>query len=526
MVADFAAHQAVGRAHHARDAAGAAAPGHRPGTEDAAVGPVAAAHHVVAIAQRGDPAVANHVAGVAAHQAVGRAHHARDAAGAAAPGHRPGRGGGAVFPVSAAHHVVAIAQRGDPAVAHQVVGAAADQAVGRAHHARDAAGAVAPGYRPGIEDAAVVPVDAVHHVVAIAQRGDPAANLVAEFAAHQAVGRAHHPRDAAGAAAPGRRPGLDDAAVGPHLAAHHVVAIAQRGDPAANPVVGAAADQAVGRAHHALDAAGAAAPGYRPGFEDAAVGPHVAAHHVVAIAQRGDPGAADLVAGVAAHQAVGRAHHARDAAGAAAPGHRPGRGGGAVFPVSAAHHVVAIAQRDNTAAANSVVGGTAHQAVGRAHQARGATGAVAPGYRPGFEDAAVVPVDAVHHVVAVAQREDPGEGNLVAGGAADQAVGRAHHARDAAGAAAPGYRPGFEDAAVGPVAAAYHVVAVAQREDPVEADVVVELAAAQRRNQRAGMAVVQVGRTGRRGGKGVSWGGDHDVVVGQHGNAAAMGVAR
>src|SRR5262249_38756186 len=136
--------------------------------------------------------------------------------------------------------------------------------------------------------------------------------------------------------------------------------------------------------------------------------PVVALDHVVAVAQGRDVLArgvahAHLVAGVAADEAVGGGDGAGDAGRAAAPRRRAT----AAVPVVAADDVVAVAQGCDAAViipvpAHLVAGVAADEAVGGGDGAGDAGRAAAPRRRP----TAAVPRGADDHVVAVAQRRD------------------------------------------------------------------------------------------------------------------------
>ena len=248
-------------------------------------------------------------------------------------------------------------------MAHLVAGLTAYQAVGGADRAAASAIAAAPGGRAGIHDSTVIPVRAVHDVIATGgarQLSDSIAHCVAGLAAHQAVGRADRAAAAAIAAAPGDCTGIHDSTVIPVIASYHVMAVAQGGN-VAHPVVGRTADQAVGGADRAAAAAGAAAPGGCPGVHGAPVIPVKTFHHVITIVQ-GDDTTAHPVVCLAAHQAVGRADRAAAAVCPAAPGDCPGIHGAPVIPFIAAHHVIAAAQDSDAASAHLVAGRAAGQA--------------------------------------------------------------------------------------------------------------------------------------------------------------------
>ena len=218
---------------------------------------------------------------------------------------------------------------------------AAHQAVGGGEYPGASHRPAAPRHHPCIACRAIGPVPAVHHVVAVVQRRH--VDIVIGLAAYQAVGGRDRPSAAHRPAAPRRRPGLDRRAVGPVGTAHHVVAIAQRYHVIADVVAGLAAHQAVGGGDNSSAARCPAAPGRRSGIVPCAIVPVVAAHHVIAIAQRFHAGQADIVVGLAAHQAVGGADYPGAARCPAAPRYGPGLDRRAVGPVGTVHRVVAVA---------------------------------------------------------------------------------------------------------------------------------------------------------------------------------------
>src|SRR5439155_141431 len=149
-VVGLAADQGIAAGDRAADAGAAAAPGHRTGVAEIGSAPCRASHHVVAVGQRGDTASAHGVVGLAADQGIAAGDRAADAGAAAAPGHRAGTGGRAVGAGAVRHDVVAVGQRGDTAIAHGVVGSAADQGIAAGDRAADAGAAAAPGHRTGV----------------------------------------------------------------------------------------------------------------------------------------------------------------------------------------------------------------------------------------------------------------------------------------------------------------------------------------------------------------------------------------
>src|SRR5205814_1329901 len=137
----------------------------------------------------------NAIPGVAADQAIGFGDGATRPCTAVAPSHRPTL----AVPGWTLDHVVAVAQRGDGA-ADIILGVAADKAVGGGDGTGGPCTAVAPSHLPAI----AVPVRTLDHVVAVAQEGDAAtgvniAHKIPGIAAHEAIGggnRAAGPRTA------------------------------------------------------------------------------------------------------------------------------------------------------------------------------------------------------------------------------------------------------------------------------------------------------------------------------------------
>src|SRR5204863_10048863 len=115
---------------------------------------------------------------LATDQTVGRAYGAFDTACAI-----PERDGArkprirrrVIIPTWAAYHVVAVRQGGHAPTADYVIFKVANQAIGVAHHAPDAAAATAKSYSASIRHRAVVPILADHYIVAVRQ-GDHAAD--------------------------------------------------------------------------------------------------------------------------------------------------------------------------------------------------------------------------------------------------------------------------------------------------------------------------------------------------------------
>ena len=389
----------------------AAAPGDGAGGCGAAVGPVAAAHDVVAVGQRRHAVAAHVVVRAAADERVDGRDGAADAGRAAAPGDGAGSCRVAVRPAAAADHVVAVAQRRDAVVAHVVVRAAADERVDGRDGAADAGCAAAPGDGAGGCGAAVGPVAAAHDVVAVGQRRDAVvAHVVVRAAADERVDGRDGAADAGRAAAPGDGAGGCGAAVGPVAAAHDVVAVGQRRHAvAAHVVVRAAADERVDGRDGAADAGRAAAPGDGAGSCRVAVRPAAAADHVAAVAQRRDAVVAHVVVRAAADERVDGRDGAADAGCAAAPGDGAGGCGAAVGPVAAAHDVVAVGQRRHAVAAHVVVRAAAVQ---RRNQR--AAGAVVEIGRPGLHAAEGI-VRRTYDQVAAGERRDAAVAVKVAG---------------------------------------------------------------------------------------------------------------
>ena len=207
-------------------------------------------HDIVAVAQSRHAAVADMVTGRAADQAVCGGHRAAESRSCRCPRSPRRHRQRAVVPVVAAHHIVAVGQRGHTAVdADKSTGRAADQAVGGGDRAGDAGRAVAPGHRPGIGDRAVVPVELTHHIVAVGQRRDASACRPVSLAVlpTRLLAAETTPLMPVVPLAPGHRACIGDRAVVPESADHHIVAVGQRRNAAAaDSVARGAADQAVG----------------------------------------------------------------------------------------------------------------------------------------------------------------------------------------------------------------------------------------------------------------------------------------
>ena len=558
-------------------------------------------HHEVAVV-KGRVDAADLVIGFDADDTVDIADDAAHAAAAAAPGHGAGVLYGAVVPQCAEHHVVAVVEGGiaDRVVGEQwidiaadlVAGMAADQAVGRRDDvlvalrrvvAQTAGGAVDQADGAGIGDGAIVPVLVLDQIIARhRQRRHGPVRGVAGFQAQHTVDIADGASQRRATAAPGDGARIDQRAVVPGDAGNDVVAriklianavvAGQQGLHAdavvlagADPVVGDGADQAVGAGDGAHGrGAGAVAPGDGAGAQGGAIAPVAAGGDVVAIGQRDDAVrqvvvmaggagadvgddvdgsnvAADPVARVAAHQAVGGADRAGAVGGGAAGAADPGDGAAAGVEHGAGNHIVAIGKRgDGEALARGrrgavigiigvlvgthpVAGAAADQAVGGGNHADGGTGAAAPGDGAGFGIGAVGPVGAEGDVVAVAgECDDPARADAVAGLAADQAVARGQHARLArlglAGAAVDQGR-GADGAAE--VRAGHHVVVVGQHRHAGAADAV---AGGGADHAGAGgidiLHIAAIGHPGHRAARTVPVrAADHEGVVAQQGHA-------
>ena len=102
---------------------------------------------------------------------------------------------------------------------------AADQRIAAAERALDADRAIAPGDRAGIGGRAVIPCGRHHHIVAIGQLGNGAANIVVSLATDQRVGAVNGVGNAAGAAAPCHRTRLSGVAIPPAIGRYEEIAI-------------------------------------------------------------------------------------------------------------------------------------------------------------------------------------------------------------------------------------------------------------------------------------------------------------
>src|SRR5947199_80378 len=112
-----------------------------PGDRACVAVPVIATDDIVAVGKRHCAAVAHLIIGLAADQRVGGRDGARYARGLVAPG-----GGAAVaVPVTAADDIVAVGECRNAEAAHQIPRVRTDQGVGGVDRAGDPGGAVAPG---------------------------------------------------------------------------------------------------------------------------------------------------------------------------------------------------------------------------------------------------------------------------------------------------------------------------------------------------------------------------------------------
>ena len=366
-VIGFQAQHAVAVRDGAGQRSSTAAPGNCARIDDAAIVPFIAGDDVVA--GIGDTAgvvvtalqqceaiavvlgQAHHIVLYAADQAVagGNRPYGRRTS-TVAPADRTGAQGGAIAPVIADRDIVAVGQGrnavpdrivmrdgivagiGDHIVrtheaADKVPGVAAHQAIGGGNGMAAIDGGAGGAAAPGDGAAGAVEHRAGHHVIAVAQQGDAArfdqggsdfilvisiilitADAIIGRGAHQAVGSAHLAHGRRAAARPRHGAGLGVAAIGPIGAQHDIVAIAfQLQDTAGTDlVIRLRADQAGARRDVAalagLGLAGAAID-QRGGALAAA--PARTDHDIVLVCQQGDAIAADAVASVGAHHAVG-----------------------------------------------------------------------------------------------------------------------------------------------------------------------------------------------------------------------------
>src|SRR4029079_8431938 len=104
-----------------------------------------------------------------------------------------------------------------------------------------------------------------------------------------------------------------------------------------------------------------------------------------------------------------------------------------------------------------------------------ARAAIAPSHRANVCRGSAVVEPAADDVVALRQRGDSTNADLVAGPAADQRIGVVEFAGGSARAIAPGDSAGVRGRSIGPRGADGHVVAIAQRRNAAVADVVVRM---------------------------------------------------
>src|SRR5262249_4927573 len=159
-------------------------------------------------------------------------------------------------------------------------------------------------------------------------------------------------------------------------------------------------------------------------------------------------------------------------------------GVGAIRPIAADHHVIAVGEHKNVAA-HLIVGLAAHQAVAAGDQAGGRRGRAGPGGGASEDRAAIGPMGTGDdHLAGVELCDWAGTrsaAHLVAVLTADQAVGAGDLSLGAGGAIAPGdgAKAFTTEAAAAPLAADDHVVAVLKCGHAIEADLVAELIADQ-----------------------------------------------
>ena len=406
------ADQRIGQRDHGREGRAAAGPGDGARIQRPAVVPVGTLHHIVVVADLDDAGVTDPVAVGAADERVGRRDQGRRWRGAIEPRDGANVRGAVVVPFRTTDHVVAVAERDDTAGADKIAGRRSDQGAARRHRADRAAGAVAPGHGAGVDAGAVVPVGARDHVVAVAERLDETvaeqigADVVVAGGADQRVGRRHGADDAAGAVDPGRRADRrrDHAVVPVGTDDHEVVIDELEHLAAADPVARRGADQRIEHRYRAGFPAAAVAPGHGTGIGNGEVVPRIGDDHVVAVAERGDR--ADAVLGGRAHQRIRGRDGAGNAGNGAAPGHRARAARADVAPVLTGDHVVAVAEHDDAAVADMIAGAAAAQ---RADQGAGRAVEI------DRSDLVRTLVRVGHHDVAVGQHHDTGAERDAAG---------------------------------------------------------------------------------------------------------------
>ena len=472
----------------------AAAPGDGARIDDAAVVPFIAGDDVVArirgiagavvtALQQGEAIAvvlgqAHHIVLHAANQAVaGRNRPYRWRTSAVAPADRAGAQGGAIAPVIANRDIVAVGQGRDAVrdrivmrdglvagigdhivraheTADEVAGIAAQQAIGGGNGMAGIDGGAGGAVVPGDGAACAVEHRAGDHVIAVAQQSDAArfvqegiavvcliviilitADAVVGIGADQAVAGAHHAYGRRAAARPRHGAGLGVAAIGPVRAQHDKVAITFQFHDAAgtDQVVRLRADQAgAGRDVATLVGLGLAGAAIDQRGGALAAAPVRTDHDIVIICQQGDGFAADAIAGVGAHHAVGGHGDGLDIGAERHPG---GRAAPAI-PAGAADDKCIVRRQQGQVAARQEVAGIADQAVAGRYQAGDGGDAVERGQRA----RGIFPVRAVDHELRTGQHRQvfadlvgagAGAGGIEAGAVADQAVGRTDHALDA-----------------------------------------------------------------------------------------------
>src|SRR5262249_53576670 len=152
----------------------------------------------------------------------------------------PGRSPPTAIPVRVGDYIVAVAQGGDPVVAHPITRATADKAIGFGDGAADPRRAAAPRHRPPV----AAPRRAPDRVAADAQRdGRIVADLITGATADEAIGSGDGPIDPRAAAAPRHRAAI----AAPRRAPDQVVAVGQGSDePGAHKTILRGPHQAVG----------------------------------------------------------------------------------------------------------------------------------------------------------------------------------------------------------------------------------------------------------------------------------------
>ena len=295
-------------------------------------------------------------------------------------------------------------------VAHTIVRLRANQRVCAGNHTANTHRAVAPGYRTRIYHRAAVPGETTHHIIPVTKRDDTkATHTITRLGANQRVGAGNYTADTYSATAPGHRPGVGHCAVIPVATADHVITIGECNNPILSHLITCSrTNQRIGAANHAADTHRTASPGRRPGISHCATIPAVAAHHVIAVGEYGDDVVAHTIVRLRANQRVCAGNHTANTHRAVAPGYRTRVGDGAVSPGIAAHHIIPVTKRDAASVAHAVIHRTADQRVAAGNDAAHPRRAAAPGRCTGFGDGAVVPADAIHHIIAIAGKGGDG----------------------------------------------------------------------------------------------------------------------